>query len=135
MSTQSAQENSENQMSGFSQIPMMFEIKELKESNEVMHQENVILNGKNNLLEAELRQLKSDMKRTETKLKELDILEKMREERFKDEMEKLTPIIVEENQDFSFLKVGVTKVANYLRDGVIQVIFEIFLRCAKEVEK
>jgi hypothetical protein len=31
--------------------------------------------------------------------------------------------------------VGVTKVANYLRDGVIQVIFEIFLRCAKEVEK
>jgi hypothetical protein len=52
MSTQSGQENSENQMSGFSQLPMMFENKELKESNEVLHQENLILNGKNNLLEA-----------------------------------------------------------------------------------
>jgi hypothetical protein len=39
----------------------------------------------------------------------------MREERFKDELEKLTPIIVEENRDFTYIKEGVIKVASFMR--------------------
>lgn len=39
----------------------------------------------------------------------------MREERFKEEVKKLTPIIIEENKDFTFLKEGILKLASYLR--------------------
>ena len=49
------------------------------------------------------------------KVKELDILEKMREERFKDQLQKLTPIIVEDNKDFTFLKEGILKLTGFLR--------------------
>jgi hypothetical protein len=59
----------------------------------------------------------------------------MREERFKDELHRLTPIIVEDNKDFTFLKEGILKLANFLRQNVLGIIFDIFLRCAKECEK
>lgn len=108
------------------------ENKELKESNEVLHKENLELNGKNNQVEAELRQTKSDLKRIETKLKELEIVDKLREERFAEEVKKLTPIIVEENQDFTFVKEGILKLSSFLRENLISIVFEIFLKCAKE---
>ena len=71
-------------MNAFSEIPMIFENKELKENNEVLHKESLILNGKNNELEIKLRDANNEIKKMESKFKELSILEKMREERFKD---------------------------------------------------
>ena len=58
----------------------------------------------------------------------------MREERCQDELQKLTPIIVEDNKDFAFLKEGILKLINFLRQNVLNLIFGIFLRCAKECE-
>lgn len=52
ISSLSEQENQEKQMQAFSQIPMIFENKELKENNELLHKENLVLNGKNHELEA-----------------------------------------------------------------------------------
>ena len=59
----------------------------------------------------------------------------MREERFKDEIAKLTPVIVEDNKDFTFLKEGILKLVSFLRQNLIGIIFDIFLKCAKECQQ
>lgn len=58
----------------------------------------------------------------------------MREERFKDELQRLTPIIVEDSKDIVYLKDGTLKLVSFLRQNVVTLLFDIFLRCAKECE-
>ena len=89
---------------------MILENKELKEMNAILHEESLALNGKNNELAAELRQIKSDKYQLELKIKELGVLEKMREERFKDEVDRLTPIVIEEPSDYTVVKKAVKEV-------------------------
>lgn len=63
LSSQGEEEGQKRQVQTFSGIPMIFENKELKESNECLHRENLELNGRNNELEASLRQGSSENKR------------------------------------------------------------------------
>ena len=98
---------------------MILENKELKEKNEILHEESLQLNGKNNQLEAELRQMRSDKYQLELKVKEFRVLEKMREERFKDEVDRLTPIIIEEPSDFTALKSAVQTLTDFLRRKIV----------------
>lgn len=55
----------------------------------------------------------------------------MREERFRDEVARLQPIVIEDNKDFSYIKEGLAKTASFLRQQCFTVAFELFLRCAK----
>jgi uncharacterized coiled-coil DUF342 family protein len=128
-------QSSEHQLQGFSEVPMMLELRELREQSEGLHRENLALNGNRNELEGELRAARGELARQGTQLRELEVLERMREERFKDEVARLTPIIVEENKDFSYIKEGVLKTAAFLREHAFTVAFELFLRCAKECDR
>ena len=41
---------------------------------------------------------------------------------------------MEDNKDFTFLKEGILKLVSFLRQNVIGIIFDLFLRCAKDCE-
>ena len=67
-------------------------------------------------------------------MRECQIVEKMREERFKEEVAKLQPIIVQDNKDYEYLEKGVGRAVGFLREAIVTVVFEVFLVCAKECE-
>ena len=46
----------------------------------------------------------------------------MREERFKDEVDRLTPIIIEEPSDYTTIKKAITEVSHFLRKKVTEVL-------------
>lgn len=114
---------------------MILELRDLRGQSEALHRENLVLNGSRNELEGQLRAARGELERQATRVRDLEVLERLREERFRDELARLTPIIVEDNQDFSYLKEGLLKTAGFLREQAFTVAFELFLRCAKECER
>ena len=126
------QESIKEAVNSFSNTPMILENKELKEMNAILHEESLALNGKNNQLAAELRQIKSDKYQLELKIKELGVLEKMREERFKDEVDRLTPIVIEEPSDYTVVKKAVKEVTQFLRKKITEVVEHLFTMSAKD---
>ena len=56
----------------------------------------------------------------------------MRAERFEDEVDRLTPIIIEEPSDYTVVKKSVRAVTDFLRNKVVEVVEHLFLMSAKD---